>query len=61
MEGEEVCFFVVFIDLERQSLLPTYPKVGSKSCSSPQKFRSVSLIHFKSLKNVFERPKDIEE
>jgi len=30
-------FFVVFIDLERQSLLPTYPKVGSKSCRSPQK------------------------
>jgi len=55
MEGEEVCFFVVFIDLERQSLLPTYPKVGSKSCSSPQKFRLVSWIDFKSLKNVFER------
>jgi len=31
-------FFVVFIDLERQSLFPTYPQMGSKSCSSPQKF-----------------------
>jgi len=37
------------------SLLPTYPQVGSKSYSSPQKFRLVSLIDFKSLKNVFER------
>jgi len=37
MEGEEIRFLFVFIDLERQSLLPTYPKVGSKSCSSPQR------------------------
>jgi len=42
-------FFVVFIDLERQSLLPTYPNVGSKSCSSPENFRLVSWIDFKSL------------
>ena len=35
-------FFVVFIDLERQSLLPTYPNVGSKSCSSPENSRLVS-------------------
>jgi len=31
-------FFVVFIDLERLSLLLTYPRMGSKSCSSLQKF-----------------------
>jgi len=55
MEGEEVFFCFVFIDLERQSLLPTYPQVGSKLCSSPQKFRLVSWIDFKNLKNVFER------
>ena len=53
MEGEEVCFFVVFIDLERPSLLPTYPKMGSKSCSSPQKFRLESWVDFKSFEKYF--------
>jgi len=48
-------FFVVFIDLERQSLLPTYPQVGLKSCSLPLKICLVSWIDFKSLKNAFER------
>ena len=54
-------FFVAFIDLERHSLLPTYPQVGSKSCSSPQKFHLVSWIDFKSLKNVFERTRGRKE
>jgi len=55
--------FVVFIDLERPSLLPTYPKMGSKSCSSPQKFCLVSWIDFKFEKCFWEdkRPKGIEE
>jgi len=30
MEGEEVCIFVVFIDLEGCDPLPTYPLKGSK-------------------------------
>jgi len=39
MEGEEVCFFVVFIDLERHKVFClNTQKLGSKSCSSPQKF-----------------------
>ena len=38
MEGEEYVFFVVFIDLEGNDPLPTYPQVESKSCSSPKNF-----------------------
>jgi len=48
-------FFVVFIDLERQSHLPTYPKVGSKSCSSPQKFIWWVRLILKVWKNILRR------
>jgi len=42
MEGEEVCFLLLFILIWKDiSLLPTYPQVGSKSCSSPQNFHLV--------------------
>ena len=54
-------FLLIWKDV---SLLPTYPKVGSKSCSSPQKFCLVSWIDFKSLKKYFgedKKPKDVEE
>jgi len=46
MGGEEVSFFLLFLLIWKGiSLLPTYPQVGSKSCSSPQKFISwVGLI-----------------
>jgi len=30
MEGEEVCFWLFFFDLEGLTHLPTYPKKGSK-------------------------------
>jgi len=54
-------FLLIWKDI---SLLPTYPKTGSKSCSSPQKFRLVSWIDFKSLKKCFgedKKPKGVEE
>jgi len=53
-------FFVVFIDLERQSLLSTYPEMRLKSCSSPRKFRLVSWIDFKSLRKMFLRGQEAE-
>jgi len=55
MEGQEVCFLLFLLIWEDISLLPTYPRVGSKSYSSPQKFHFVSWIDFKRLKSVFER------
>jgi len=57
-------FFVVFIDLERQSLLPTYPKAGSKSCNSPQKLICWVGLILKFRKIFFRkiaRPQGIEE
>jgi len=54
MEGEEVCFLLFLLIWKDRSLLPTYPQVGSKSCSSPQKFHLVSWIDFKSLKIFLE-------
>jgi len=56
--------FVVFIDLERHKPFAYIPKVGSKSCSSPQNFRLASWIDFKSLKKCFgedKKPKGVEE
>jgi len=41
-------FLLIWKDI---SLLPTYPKTGSKSCSSPQKFLLVSWVNF----NNFEK------
>jgi len=38
MEGEEVCILLFLLIWKNISLLPTYPQMGSKSCSSPQKF-----------------------
>ena len=47
MEGEDACFLVVFIDLERHMPFAYIPlKKGSKSCSSPQKFLLVSWVIF---------------
>jgi len=45
---EEEVFFCFFLLIWKDiSLLPTYPKVGSKSCSSPKKIRLVSWVNFK--------------
>jgi len=55
--------FVVFIDLERQSLLPTYPRMGSKPCSSPQKLIWWVGLILKVWKVFWEdkKPKGVEE
>jgi len=37
MEGEEVYFLLFLLIWKDISLLPIYPQMGSKSCSSPQK------------------------
>jgi len=49
MEGEEVCFLVVFIDLERQSFA-YIPEMGSKFTS---KIYLVGWIDFKFLEKRF--------
>jgi len=51
------CFFLlIWKDI---SLLPTYPKVGSKSCSSPQKFIWWVGLILRFLEGM--RPQGIEE
>jgi len=53
MEGDGVCFCVVFIDLERHKSFAYIPKRGSKSCSSPQKFIWWAVLILEFLKMDF--------
>jgi len=56
MKREEVCFFLLFLLIWKDiSLLPTYPKVGSKSCSSPWKFIWWVRLILKFWKNILRR------
>jgi len=51
-------FLLIWKDI---SLLPTYPKVGSKSCSSSLKIYLVGWVDFKVLKKKFlEGMKDLK-
>jgi len=65
MEGEDACFWLFLFIWKDISLWPTYPRVGSKSCSSPQKFIWWVGLLLKIFRKRFlegdERPQGIEE